>query len=111
MSNLNMLNIDVRNETLSILKDEYETAYNRLCNALLYPETRDEVHTKLVSKGREYKSGIFVGTWGLESKLYGNLLAKSWRSVTDYYLAARQQDLDIAHKAYDDFLSGCLDIK
>ena len=85
---------------LNILKSEYEDAYVRMSNALLYPETRAAVHEALTSE--------LLAT--NETKLYGHLVKKGMVKMTagQFYLAARREDYENAYKAYDDCLSASL---
>ena len=92
-------------DQLKTLKAEYESASERMANALLYPETREAVHKALTGESLEAN----------ENRLY--VVSDNWevlRSIgstttpAEYYLAARRKDYNNAFNAYDNALTASL---
>jgi len=86
---------------LNKLKSEYEDAHVRMSNALLYPETRAQVHEALTGQTVEAcDSMLYVVSNGWEV-----LQSLGGQTAAEYYLAARRQEYENAYSAYDKLLS------
>lgn len=92
-------------DQLKTLKSDYETASDRMSNALLYPETREAVHKALTGESLEANENrLYVVS------SYGEVLRSIGSTTTpvEYYLAARREDYNNAFNAYDNALSARL---